>query len=285
MDIEEITTKKLFEMAERGREDLNKDYTNEQLVEMIQAGRDELFLDLWLRVWRFVWKMAKRRYNDFYGSGYDGACSAGGVFEDDLFQSGYLALVDAVATFDSSRGFKFLSWLGYFLKKEFRAAQGLRTSRRDPIDGSISIDRPSVPGDDESEPLAELIPSGRKEIMSIEEKIFLEQLREAIETALDKLPEREAYAIRRSYFDGKTYRNIGEAVGVSTDRVRQIIKRGISTLRNQRAKNRLEEFLRERTNYYKGVGARTYYETGQSSTERLALRRVELEEKLSEDNP
>lgn len=285
MDIEEITTKKLFEMAESGREDLNKDYTNEQLVEMIQASRDELFLDLWLRVWRFVWQKATSRYYAFWGSGYDGACSAGGVFEDDLFQSGYLALVDAVATFDNSRGNKFTTWLDFYLKREFDAAQGRRTSRRDPIDKSMSYDRPSILGDDESEPLSDFIPSERKDILTIEERVFLEQLREAIETALDKLPEREAYAIRRSYFDGKTYRNIGEAVGVSTDRVRQIIKRGISTLRNQRAKNRLEEFLRERTNYYKGVGARTYYETGQSSTERLALRRVELEEKLSEDNP
>lgn len=253
-----------------------EDITTERLVELIQAGRDDLYLELWLRVRGFIWTMAKRRYNTLHASGFDNG--GGGVDAEDLFQTGYIALVAAAATFDSSRGYKFLTWLHYYLRKEFRAAQGIRTKRRDMLDKCISLDRPL--GEDEDETITDTIPSGRDDLAGVTEKVYTEQLHNAIEAALDRIPEREADAIRRSFYDGQTYKEIGQAAGVSTEMIRQRIKRGIDTLRKQRAKNRLEEFLRDKFDYYHGVGARQYNETRQSSTERLALKRINEEEIL-----
>ena len=258
-------------------------YTIEQLVEMAQGGRDELYLDIWLRVKGRIWTIAKNRYQKMKEgtAGFDNGGIIGGVDAEDLYQAGFLALVDAIRTFDGSREIKFTSWLHYYLKKEFRAAEGIRTKRRDPLDKCLSYDRPSSPDNEDLGPLSDTIPSGRDDYATVNEEVYNEQLHGAIEAALDMIPTREAEAIRRAYFAGETYKEIAKATGVSVERVRQIINAGIATLRRQRAKNRLEEFLLERFDYYHGVGVKRYIATGERNTEKLALKRIEAEERFS----
>lgn len=75
--------------------------TNEELVSLIRAGERDRMGELWQNVERFVWQQAARRI----------LLGADGVTVEDLYQSGYLALVDAVKSYEVRRGMAFLGWL------------------------------------------------------------------------------------------------------------------------------------------------------------------------------
>ena len=73
--------------------------TNEELVALIQAGDRDRMGELWQNVERFVWQQAYRRTQQ----------GAEGDTVEDLYQSGYLALVDAANTYDPCKGKSFCS--------------------------------------------------------------------------------------------------------------------------------------------------------------------------------
>ncbi len=66
--------------------------TNEELVALIQSGERARMGELWEQAERFVSRQAGKRARALNGFG--------GVTEEDLYQSGYLALVAAVDSFD-----------------------------------------------------------------------------------------------------------------------------------------------------------------------------------------
>lgn len=66
--------------------------TNEELVALIQSGERDKLPELWEQVERFVALQANKRHLLFNG--------LGGVEVEDLYQSGYIALVCAADTYD-----------------------------------------------------------------------------------------------------------------------------------------------------------------------------------------
>lgn len=76
--------------------------TNEELAALIQAGERERIPELWAQVEKYVWKQANRRALSLEGYG--------GVTEEDLYQSGFLALLDAVESYDHAAGMSFIGW-------------------------------------------------------------------------------------------------------------------------------------------------------------------------------
>lgn len=81
--------------------------SNEKLVVLIQAGEREYLPQLWAQVERFVAKQASRRMTATGGFG--------GVEFWDLYDSGYIALVGAVESFDPEAGRSFVGWLALHL--------------------------------------------------------------------------------------------------------------------------------------------------------------------------
>ena len=79
---------------------------NEELANNIQNGNKELIIDLWEQVEKFIRLKADER----------AAAINNKDIADDLYQSGYFALLNAVKSFDDSRGMNFLSYLKYHLK-------------------------------------------------------------------------------------------------------------------------------------------------------------------------
>jgi RNA polymerase sigma factor (sigma-70 family) len=59
----------------------------------------------------------------------------------------------------------------------------------------------------------------------------IDELTEAVRARLNQLPERERRLIRQRYMQGRTLTSVGEEEGVSCERVRQIIQRGLARLR------------------------------------------------------
>ena len=72
---------------------------NEELVARIQAGEKELIPQLWEQVEKFISQQAGKRARQLNGYG--------GVAEDDLYQTGFIGLLDAVQSYDGWQGMSF----------------------------------------------------------------------------------------------------------------------------------------------------------------------------------
>jgi RNA polymerase sigma factor (sigma-70 family) len=237
--------------------------TNEELAIQIQNGQKDLLHNLWEQVERFVSQQAGIRARQLDGYG--------GVSYDDLYQSGFLALVEAVQSYDQEKGMSFVGWLAFHLKNAFRDATGYQT---DAIHRAKSIDAPLNDEDDMT--LAHTIPDPTDSHEATEERIYREQLRNELEKALGMIPEDCADTIRRQYFQSQTLKQIGEQDGISTSAVRQKAGTGLRKLRNPKISRGLRDFVEENTPYYLKVGVARFNNSHSSAVEEIAMIRERL---------
>lgn len=211
--------------------------TNEQLVERIQAGERKWLLELWQQVERFVAMRARMRVRALNGGG--------GVTEDDLIQSGYIAMVSAADSFDPEQGMTFIGWLNLALKTAFSEAVGCRSRRQalDPLHRAGSLEAPvgddedgATVGDLQSDPQAD---AGFAEA---EARIWSEQLHAALEKALGLIPEDERTIIIIRFYQGKTVREAGRMLSVSKDTAYSLERRALWSLRRSPACAELRRF-------------------------------------------
>lgn len=169
---------------------------NEELVAAIQGGERDRLPELWEQVERFVRKQAYRRYLLSNG--------LGGVETEDLYQSGYIALVAAVDSYNPTAGRSFIGWLALTLKTAFAEAGGYRSRKQanDPLHYAVSMDQPAKEDDTDGATLGELQmdPAAEYAIEAVEERDRLDRLRDAVENAIAQLPEDQQKAIRRRYY-------------------------------------------------------------------------------------
>lgn len=211
--------------------------TNEELVERIQAGERELLLELWQQVERFVAMRSRMRVRALNGGG--------GVTEDDLIQSGYIAMLSAVDGFDPEQGMAFIGWLNLALKTAFAEAIGCRSRRQalDPLHHAGSLDVPvgededgATVGDLQSDPRAD---AGYAEA---EDRIWREQLQAVLEKALGRLPEDERTIIIIRFYQGKTVQEAGRILSVSKGTASSLERRALWSLRRSPACAELRRF-------------------------------------------
>jgi len=84
--------------------------SNEEIVLRIQTGETELMEKLWEGVEKLIRKQANR-VSHALGCRF-------GVEADDLYQTGYFAVVAAVDTYTADAG-PFANWLMFYLKTAF----------------------------------------------------------------------------------------------------------------------------------------------------------------------
>lgn len=157
--------------------------SNEKLAVSIQAGDRGKLLELWAGVERYAWKKAA-------------AWPRAGLEVEDLMQSAFLALLEAVSSFSPDKGAQFLTWYTFRLKTAFAEATGWRAERqrRDPLRAAVSLDAPLT--DDEGDmTLADTIPDPAAEAV-IEESA----LRLTVQGILEELPEDQQAALYRRYW-------------------------------------------------------------------------------------
>ncbi len=237
--------------------------TNEEVCLRIQAGESDRLTELWGQVEKFVSMMAGRRARQLAGFG--------GATEEDLYQSGFLAVAAAAESYDASQGKSFVGWLAMALKTAFAEAAGCRSSKRDMMNFSLDLDAP-VPGTDDML-IADVIPdpSSEEAFEDADRQMYLEQLHAALNEVLDTLPPEQRTAIRGTFFDGLTLAVQAEQAGVSPERIRQRQVKGLRSLRHPRVMRELRPFLYSDADIYAAGLQRGY------STERAALRMVEGE--------
>ncbi len=250
--------------------------SNEELVADIKSGAVDLMDQLWEQVERLVKWKAKRIITIFEG------CPGRGVEFEDLYQSGYLAMVEAVETYDPAAGGAFSTWFMFHLKTAFAEATGYRTikGQNEPLNNSLSLDTP-LSDDADSDDLMDVIadPSGQNGIISAEDALYREQLHNAMEQALSAIPEQYADALRLRYYDGLSLNRAGEVRGVSGERIRSMENKGIRLLRRSQIACHLRPFYD--FDFYCGTGLGAFQYTGMSIQERYLMLEEEHKERES----
>lgn len=238
--------------------------TNEELVERVQAGERDALPPLWTQVERFVAKQAKRRLILSGG--------LGGIEFGDLYNSGYLALIAAADTYDPAAGCSFIGWLSMSLKTAFAEAGGYRSRKQalDPLHRAGSLNAPL--GDDEDGTMMDVQedPSAVQGFHEMEHRLFLEQLHDALESAMKTLPDADRSVLVARYYQGRTRREIGP-------HARQKEEKALASLRRSTVGLQLWQFVQGRAQYPPSAGVRAFGAGCVLPVKRANLERERLE--------
>src|SRR5215210_9253543 len=183
----------------------------------------------------------------------------------DLIQEGNLGLEHAVDKFDWRRGFKFSTYATFWIRQAIGRALDQKASLvRLPGDRSASLraalrqasgdgdeldeeharlHRLTTPtsldrtiGDDDSNELVDLIPDWHA---GPEQEVMDRAETQMVTDLLDILDARARYAVEQRFglHDGRkrSYREVGEELGVTAEAARRLVKRAVSAVRDQAA--------------------------------------------------
>lgn len=242
-------------------------YSHEQQKELVmkaQHGDKEALMQLWESVYLLLFRMCLHCYNSMREQ-----ADRFGVTSDDFMQISYFAFLDAVKGYDPERGFAFTSYFKYPLKNHIHSLLGVRSSRRDALNHCSSLNELLSEDDPDSGERIDLVPDPTDDYEPEELRIYREQLHEDLERCLSTLEEREQRVIRSRYWDGKTLKEVGQEIGVSYQRVRDIERHGFFRMRKDK---RLQVYRNEilETSAYSGTGLSSFRHSGSSSVERTA---------------
>lgn len=256
--------------------------TNEELVIEIKNGNNRLIDDLWTGVEKFVCLQA----NKYYISKKE-RLAALGCTEDDLVQVGFLAVIDAIAGFDTERETTFLTYLGYHLQRHFTNSACLDSSGRQKqanmivsarsFDDTVAEDK-----DGNTLTVADIIadPDAEADMYAFIERDEQEQLKTDLSIAISNLQSVEATIITKHYFESVPVCKLADELGISNTRAQHLRTKALKTLRaDKRVKKYAFQFKKKQLEdrYSRGFSYRQFRETGMSSQEMYMIKLEELE--------
>lgn len=242
------------------------------IVVRVQAGEREQLTELWRRVRWFVEKKADKLITRL-----NGRCS---VTKEDLIQSGYIAMLEAVSTYDGTSGF--LSWLEFYLKHTFAQECGFKTSKRDLFTVCGSMDEPLPTTEDEDLTLHDVVPDPHSAdgYEAVENEMYTTQLRRVLEDALAEIPEDDAAAIRLFFFEGRSAEEAAGQLGVTAAEFSKTKTRALREIRCGRLVSTLREF-----SPYSGTGLHAWQSSGRSIEERYVIMKDAIERNYRREMP
>lgn len=244
--------------------------TNEELVAAIRDGNDALVGELWEQVEKLVTKLAKSRLMSATTT----------VTEiDDLTQSGYFALLDAIRTYDAAEGCKFTTWLSVHLRNHFNKAMNARSEkqRNDPLLAAVSLQRPIAEEDGDTLEALCPDPNAQAAFEAVEHRMWTEQLHTTLDDLLCELPQDQREIITGRHYDAMSTEELSRKLDTTTAEIRSQENKGMRTLR--KSSWRLKPFIEAETNYYRHVGADEFARTHTSAVESVAIWRESAQER------
>lgn len=246
--------------------------SNEEMVIAIQAGNTTLLLPLWNQMQRLVHAFAYRHFTATQGRG--------GITVEDLVQIGYLAMMDAIPRYKQEEA-AFSTFLVQYLRKHFQEASGRlyqnakgKMMPKDALNISLSLNV-TVDEDEETE-LMEITADPATDWENIEDAIWRDQLRQAMESALNELPEDQSAVLKCRYYAGKTLTATGQQLDMPAEEVRKREKRGLKALRQYKFAQKIRPFYD--FDYYRGSGLGAFRSSGMSIQERYLIVKEEKAE-------
>ena len=231
-----------------------------------QAGQADQLEPLWNSQRRLVYKIANSLSGQAAQCGYD---------VDDLVQESYFAFLDAVAAYTPEQG-SFSALLATLIRRRFIRLTAEETTTRKPLNQALSLDAPVQGSEGDDLTLGDTVEAPDSAFESVENEVYRQQLRTALERALERIPEAQATAVRGCCLDELSAETVAAQRGTDPARVKQLKRAGIQALRSRCAALGLEQLLEERTDYVSGVGLRRFQRTGVAPVEREVLRREAL---------
>lgn len=244
--------------------------TNEELVRRIQAGENELTLELWEQVRRFI---AKKAY-----AFVENHANTGRVEPEDLIQSGYLALADAVKTYNGNAGKSFIGYLTFYLMRYFRKEAGILTSRRDAIMTAISLDAPLAGENGNVAAIGDMIPSTETDFESIIDELDNRNLINVVFGCMGSLEPVQREIITQVYLQRLSYKDIAAMHGITQQEANHIREKALDALKRKPAIKRLtrEIYLDERTPFYRRKGYKAFATSFSSVVEDAVIKLEQL---------
>ncbi len=144
----------------------------------------------------------------------------------DMIQEGTVGLIEAVESFDHSRGVAF----SLFAVHRIRGRMINYLTRED--NNLVRIDSP-VAADSSQATIGDLLIDARAEVAALAEHNYLvDQLR----TAMDRLPAKEQQVLHSVYLDNCEAKTVAESMDLSVSHVYRLQKQGIRRLRGMLSK-------------------------------------------------
>ena len=245
--------------------------TNEELAIKIQAGEQNLIAELWEQNKGLFYLHANKLYIK-----YRERCDSAGVEFDDIVQTGYFALCDAVQAFQADGEYKFTSYIPFHLLNHFYALLGIKWHKkkwivRDMLNQASSLDE-SIGDDDSNITRMDTVedPESGKAFEAVIDDVFQSELRETFEKLISKLPEYYAATIRGRYFEGKKQGDIAAQMGVSHTAVNAYEREALRKLKKEPELQAYHDEILLRY-AYKGTGFASFREHWASSVERAVI--------------
>lgn len=288
---------------------------NEELVKLIQNGTDvtENMQQLWQQNHGFVFKIAIQYQNmseldDLIQESYFGLCKAVDHYNPDMDASfihyaSFWIRQQLMRYIKKNKTVRIPEHTHGKIREYKKAVQQWQQRyHREPTDAEISdyigidgktleeikrsalmgkIGSLDVPVGEESDgTLYDLIPSGMDDKEDVLNKVANEELAEVLWGMVKELPGQQSEVLKMRFKENMKLREIGAVCGFSTDRARQIESKGLRALRNPKRSRILREFLDDERIYNSalhGNGVSSFSNTWTSSTERIALKRIEAD--------
>ena len=254
--------------------------TNEELAICIKAGNTALYEALWRQVCPLVRLKAY---------GWVKVHESNVITDDDLIQCGFLALVDAVRYYTPEKDIKLNTYLDFTLKNHFRQAYGIRSSKRDAADFSISLDSAITNEEDPDLCISDMLADvdSYKEMNMFFERDCQQRTTRVIQAALETLTPDERILITAHYYEGYTVEKAGALIGhTSRSASSSHLYRILYKLRCGKYGGQLRQCFRDMcytetysfgAELYSGTGHIAFKRTGESSVERAVRRHLETE--------
>ncbi len=247
--------------------------SNEELARQINAGDESLLPVLWEGVERFVYSQAYKFYRN-----QAGRCRAAGVEVDDLYQTGYFALLKALEVFKRKGKNKITSYMGFHLKNEFHTLVGLRTSkgRNNMLTNSMSLNEPLPDG---NSTLMDIIKdeSAEDEYTNALERVYQDEIKNIVHVGLKNLPQNQREIIEEIYLKNNSYRVTALNLGIELKTVKSLAQKAFVLLR------RNHEIAALKDEYISYIGLRhtslSYFKDTWTSAVEYAAMRLEREER------
>ena len=136
--------------------------------------------------------------------------------------------------------------------------------------------------DDDDENMQSKIPDPNDKIAGLIDDIAARQLSDHLWSMVDKLNEREQEIIKEIYLQDRTCADIAREAGVTRSAIDGVKRRALNKLERQPGSYQLKMMARDIYGIaLQGSGLATFQQTWTSSTERAAIRDLELSERAS----
>jgi RNA polymerase sigma factor (sigma-70 family) len=210
---------------------------------------------------------------------YAGDCALDrAVSEEDLVQTGFLALVRAKQTYDPSGGRSWTSWAAWHIRREYENALCLRAGMHiQAHSGADTLDRSTSADDGAAATVGELLPDDS--LPDVDAGVLLDELRRDVRAAVARLEDDdERRAVQLCQLEERSCRDASRAMGVSPRQFRRLNHRARERLFRDKQLRSLVD-LDDRTRFHAHKGVAAFNRDWTSVTEGAALWRIEEREK------